>query len=433
MTVLLFGASLHADILQVPTQYKTIQLAIDAATTGDAVHINSGTYYEKIDLLGKAIQVIGIDGPETTTIDATGLEGSVIYCGNNEGPKTVISGLTLTGGTGTVHPIWKTLQGGGIFVYLASPTITNCIVTGNQAEFAGGMWAQEYVATIDNVRFENNQATYPVTGAPGGLYLWNSTALVTDCTFENNSCAGSGGALKCKTSTSGSGNSIIRNCTFTLNQAPSSGGAVMVHKASPTFEFCVFNNNSAAVSGGAANIFQTQVLFNACSFSNNASDIYAGAIRILESSVILEKCSLVSNTTLLYGGGIAVIGGDAASACSLSGCHIQDNNSGLGGAIAHVDIATTDIDTTVICGNGPDPITGAWVDLGGNTLEASCTSFCAGDIDASGVVNVTDILDLIADFGPCNGIDSCFSDLNNDGQVNVSDILMLIGNWGECQ
>ena len=168
LTVLLFGASVHADILQVPTQYKTIQLAIDAATAGDAVHINSGTYYEKIDLLGKAIQVIGIDGPETTSIDATGLSGSVIYCANNEGPKTVISGLTLTGGTGTVHPVWKMLQGGGIFIYLASPMISNCIITGNQAEYAGGIWAQEYFSSITNVRFENNQATYPKTRWCGG-------------------------------------------------------------------------------------------------------------------------------------------------------------------------------------------------------------------------------------------------------------------------
>lgn len=113
LTVLLFGASAHADILQVPTQYKTIQLAIDSATTGDAVHISSGTYYEKIDLLGKAIQVIGIDGPDVTTVDASGLNGSVVTCMQNEGPNTIIAGLTLTGGTGTVHPVWKTLQGGG--------------------------------------------------------------------------------------------------------------------------------------------------------------------------------------------------------------------------------------------------------------------------------------------------------------------------------
>ena len=56
-----------------------------------------------------------------------------------------------------------------------------------------------------------------------------------------------------------------------------------------------------------------------------------------------------------------------------------------------------------------------------------------GDIDASGEVTVSDILTLIADFGQCNGINSCFSDLNDDEQVNVSDLLILISNWGVCQ
>lgn len=439
MTVLLFGASLHADVLQVPNQYKTIQLAIDAAVDGDAVHVSSGTYYEKIDLLGKAIQVIGIDGPETTTIDATGLDGSVIYCSNNEGPKTVISGLTLTGGTGTLHPIWKTIQGGGIYSYFASPTVTNCVVIGNQAEFAGGMWAQEYSSTIENVRFENNHATYPVTGGAGGLYLWNSTALVTGCTFENNDSVGAGGAMRCKISASSdAGNSIIRNCTFNSNHAGQFGGAVATYRATPTFEQCTFTNNTATEFAGAFNVggilvSGVHVNFTSCTFTGNSAGILGGGLRVNQAGAFFEKCDISSNSTPLYGGGIAVIGGDGLATCSISGCTIQNNNSNLGGAIYHLDIASSDIDSTVICGNGPNPIVGEWVDLGGNTLDASCTFFCAGDIDASGVVNVTDILDLIADFGPCNGIDSCFSDLNNDGQVDVTDILILIGNWGGCQ
>ena len=439
LTVLLFGASVHADILQVPSQYKTIQLAIDAAVAGDSVHIDSGTYYEKIDLLGKAIQVIGIDGPETTTIDATGLDGSVIYCSNNEGPETVISGLTLTGGTGTLHPIWKTFQGGGIFAFFASPTVTNCVVIGNQAEFAGGMWAQEYSSTIENVRFENNHATYPITGGAGGLYLWNSSALVTGCTFENNDSVGAGGAMRSKISASSdAGNSIIRNCTFNSNQAGQFGGAVATNRATPTFDQCTFTNNTATEFAGAFNvggILTDNILvhFESCTFSNNSAGGYGGALRVSQAGAIFEKCEFSSNSAPLYGGAIAVIGVDSFATCSFSGCAIRDNNSGQGGAIYHLEIASSDIDSTVICGNGPNPIVGEWVDLGGNTLEASCTSFCGGDIDASGFVNVTDILELIADFGPCNGIDSCFSDLNGDGVVNVTDILILIGNWGECQ
>jgi hypothetical protein len=139
------------------------------------------------------------------------------------------------------------------------------------------------------------------------------------------------------------------------------------------------------------------------------------------------------NTAVFGGGGIALYGNESTAVCTISGSQFEDNDGGInGGAISHVDVATSDIDSSMFCGNLPETIEGPWADLGNNTINASCLFFCVGDIDASGEVNVADILQLIADFGDCNGIDSCFSDLNNDGRVNVSDLLLLIGGWGIC-
>ncbi|MBC8202189.1 MAG: hypothetical protein H8E86_09095 [Planctomycetes bacterium] len=50
-----------------------------------------------------------------------------------------------------------------------------------------------------------------------------------------------------------------------------------------------------------------------------------------------------------------------------------------------------------------------------------------GDINDDGVVNVLDLLMVVAGWGPCTG--TCDSDLNNDGDVNVLDILIVIANW----
>ncbi len=430
---------MHADILEVPTQYGTIQSAIDAASNGDSIHILSGEYNETLNTLGKAIELIGVDGAEMRTVDATGIGGSVIVCNTNETSDTVITGLTITGGTGTLHPIWETYQGGGVFAYFASPTITDCVVIGNTAEFAGGVWAQEYFGIINNVRFEQNQSTYPKTGGAGGLYLWNSTSVVSNCLFENNSSVGAGGAMRSKISSSSSaGNSLIQNCTFNLNSSGQFGGAVATYRATPTFEECSFTNNTAKEFAGGFNVGGilvpgVTVTFNDCVFSGNTAGISGGGIRVNQAGAIFEGCDISNNVAPVYGGGIVVIGGDGAATCSISNSTIQENMSDFGGAIYHLDIASSDIDGTLICGNGPEPIVGAWVDLGGNTLESSCLTFCAGDIDASGRVNVEDILTMIADFGPCNGMDSCFSDLNEDGVVNVSDLLILIGNWGDCQ
>jgi len=61
--------------------------------------------------------------------------------------------------------------------------------------------------------------------------------------------------------------------------------------------------------------------------------------------------------------------------------------------------------------------------LGGDTND------CPGDVDGSGVVNVSDLLLVISDWGPCGG---CDSDVNEDGTVNVTDLLEIIASWGPC-
>jgi hypothetical protein len=54
-----------------------------------------------------------------------------------------------------------------------------------------------------------------------------------------------------------------------------------------------------------------------------------------------------------------------------------------------------------------------------------------GDLNGDGVVNVFDLLDLLAVWGPCpDPPDPCPADLNGDGVVNVFDLLILLGAWG---
>lgn len=57
---------------------------------------------------------------------------------------------------------------------------------------------------------------------------------------------------------------------------------------------------------------------------------------------------------------------------------------------------------------------------------------CPGDTDGDGQINVTDMLAVIANWGPCSAPESCSADINHDGQVNVTDLLSVIGAWGDC-
>ncbi|HRQ76454.1 MAG TPA: vanadium-dependent haloperoxidase [Phycisphaerales bacterium] len=58
------------------------------------------------------------------------------------------------------------------------------------------------------------------------------------------------------------------------------------------------------------------------------------------------------------------------------------------------------------------------------------TVFCPHDINASGAVDVQDLLMLLGSWGACPGL--CPADLNKDAVVDVLDLLMLLGSWGPC-
>ena len=66
-----------------------------------------------------------------------------------------------------------------------------------------------------------------------------------------------------------------------------------------------------------------------------------------------------------------------------------------------------------------------------NILELPCgLPVCPADTNCSGRVNVTDLLALLAAWGPCPA--PCDADINSDGEVNVTDLLAILAGWGPC-
>ncbi len=66
-----------------------------------------------------------------------------------------------------------------------------------------------------------------------------------------------------------------------------------------------------------------------------------------------------------------------------------------------------------------------WINQGEGNICSSCT----GDLDGNGSVGVSDLLSLLASWGPCK---DCPADFDGDGNVGVSDLLTLLANWGPC-
>ena len=73
---------------------------------------------------------------------------------------------------------------------------------------------------------------------------------------------------------------------------------------------------------------------------------------------------------------------------------------------------------------------GNW--LGANTScnDGGCeVNNCPEDINGDGNVSTTDLLAIIAAWGPCSG---CGADINGDGNVSTTDLLAIIAAWGAC-
>ena len=76
----------------------------------------------------------------------------------------------------------------------------------------------------------------------------------------------------------------------------------------------------------------------------------------------------------------------------------------------------------------PDLVTAT--DAGLSLADNRCpASVCHGDLDADGAVGITDLLALLASWGPCAG---CPADLDGNGQVDINDFLALLAAWGSC-
>jgi hypothetical protein len=61
--------------------------------------------------------------------------------------------------------------------------------------------------------------------------------------------------------------------------------------------------------------------------------------------------------------------------------------------------------------------------------QSDAEASCPADFDGNGMVNVLDLLDLIAAWGATGDTPQ---DLNGDSVVTVLDLLVLIGAWGDC-
>jgi uncharacterized repeat protein (TIGR01451 family) len=206
--------------------------------------------------------------------------------------------------------------------YDSSPVLTNCTFVGNSATSGGGMLNRSSSPALTNCLFEGNLAHRLGGGMCNGE---NSSPTLTNCTFEGNSADIAGGGM-CNGESS---SPTLTNCTFEGNSADYDGGGGMYNSSSSlTLTDCSFSGNLASDYGGGMYNHSSSPALSNCTFEGNLASYGGGGMYNSSSSPTLTDCLFSSNSADDSGGGMY---NENNSSPALGNCTFASNSAGYGG------------------------------------------------------------------------------------------------------
>ena len=297
----------------------SLRATLAAAASGDTVRFDDGLNGQMITLTSGTIAVgADIDGPGANQLivkrsTAPNTPAFSVFTVNRLN-SVRIAGLTIANG--------DAVQGGGIFSDAPSAlTITNCAISGNHAQFGGGIFCNSQlgdiarfptIVTITNSTISGNSA-----GSAAGIYVSGSHASISNYPCDV----------------------TITNSTISGNIATSKGGGIVVENVMGTF----------LMSSGLLRMTNTTITGNSANEGGGIS--YDGNSFPGQGA----RNTIIAQNT-------APLGPDIKGAFVSKGFNIIGNNSGA--LISPVQ----DSDQIGTASSPTDPLLGPLQDNGGSTL-----------------------------------------------------------------
>ena len=344
--------------------YATLQVAVDAASSGDTIELCAGTFTgpENVDLDfgSKSLTLMSPYGYAATVVDFSyipeGEEESASHAGILLGPGTTtrIEGVTLrramrrnpdTGeledggaiqcanGSVTLDRVHiegryhdGAYRGAGVFLGTGSLEANDCLFEGNAARGSGGaIYIGDAHLTLRRSTFGGN------SGCQGAVVSVAGDAWIEDCVFSGNCCGcGDGGSAQGTPVSIRAGTATVLRCTFSNNPASAYGGLVASAGTEVLLDGCVFDDCSSEVFGAALATFGTATIRNTM-FKATWGAVYGAAVETLGTATF-EHCIFLDNR--LYSGVTLRAGG----VTSIDHCSFVGNGTGQNATAILIDI-----------------------------------------------------------------------------------------------
>ncbi|MEI6140339.1 MAG: right-handed parallel beta-helix repeat-containing protein, partial [Mariniphaga sp.] len=266
--------------------FTTLKDAITAAGRYYEIWVASGTYYPttgsdrtiSFNMKNEVAIYGGFAGTETllsqrnSAINVTILSGDIgtvsdnsdntyhIVANSGINRSAILDGFTIKNGNANDGS-----NGGGVYNSNSSPTLSNLIVTGNQAgNYGGGIYNKSSSPLMANIKISGN--TSDING--GGLYNDSSSPELNNCLINGNSADLGGGFFNGAASSA-----ILNNCTIAENSARNKGGGIY-NQSSIFFNNSIIWENIATSSGKQVYASAGMIGLSYSCYANGEGDVF---------------------------------------------------------------------------------------------------------------------------------------------------------------